>query len=186
VSSFPSSSALIHDAHEDGLEVPGFRDRGMNRMIRRLAADLHDLREAIESPGAALDRADQRVQAQVIRARAGDEDAVALEYLHRQLIEALIGRLPFRNVFLALDECGRIDDDHVEATALGNQGFEHIEGIAAHDLRLQRDRKSTRLNSSHVKNSYAVFCLKKKIWQLYHLQQKTMYQVQQHNPFRRS
>src|SRR5690606_42056447 len=28
--------------------------------------------------------------------------------------------------------------------------------------RTQRDRKSTRLNSSHVKTSYAVFCLKKK------------------------
>src|SRR5690606_42004603 len=27
-----------------------------------------------------------------------------------------------------------------------------------------RDRKSTRLNSSHVKISYAVFCLKKKIF----------------------
>src|SRR5690606_39354128 len=27
---------------------------------------------------------------------------------------------------------------------------------------LLEDRKSTRLNSSHVKNSYAVFCLKKK------------------------
>src|SRR5690606_41265151 len=27
---------------------------------------------------------------------------------------------------------------------------------------LNRDRKSTRLNSSHVKNSYAVFCFKKK------------------------
>src|SRR5690606_42067802 len=27
---------------------------------------------------------------------------------------------------------------------------------------LQEDRKSTRLNSSHVKISYAVFCLKKK------------------------
>src|SRR5690606_40146217 len=27
---------------------------------------------------------------------------------------------------------------------------------------LERDRKSTRLNSSHVKISYAVFCLKKK------------------------
>src|SRR5690606_39449363 len=27
---------------------------------------------------------------------------------------------------------------------------------------LQEDRKSTRLNSSHVKSSYAVFCLKKK------------------------
>src|SRR5690625_6112832 len=29
----------------------------------------------------------------------------------------------------------------------------------------RRDRKSTRLNSSHVANSYAVFCLKKKIRQ---------------------
>src|SRR5690606_41754809 len=30
------------------------------------------------------------------------------------------------------------------------------------DMELARDRKSTRLNSSHVKISYAVFCLKKK------------------------
>src|SRR5690606_41654846 len=30
------------------------------------------------------------------------------------------------------------------------------------DFALARDRKSTRLNSSHVKISYAVFCLKKK------------------------
>src|SRR5690606_40678240 len=30
------------------------------------------------------------------------------------------------------------------------------------------DRESTRLNSSHVKISYAVFCLKKKIAILYH------------------
>src|SRR5690606_39733443 len=29
-------------------------------------------------------------------------------------------------------------------------------------VRLKEDRKSTRLNSSHVKISYAVFCLKKK------------------------
>src|SRR5690606_11852128 len=30
------------------------------------------------------------------------------------------------------------------------------------DKQAQRDRKSTRLNSSHVKRSYAVFCLKTK------------------------
>src|SRR5690606_41763775 len=29
-------------------------------------------------------------------------------------------------------------------------------------VKVRRDRKSTRLNSSHVKISYAVFCLKKK------------------------
>src|SRR5690606_39992007 len=34
----------------------------------------------------------------------------------------------------------------------------HAEG----HILLERDRKSTRLNSSHVKISYAVFCLKKK------------------------
>src|SRR5690625_6187436 len=37
-------------------------------------------------------------------------------------------------------------------------------GVAAdHHPPAQRDRKSTRLNSSHVAISYAVFCLKKKI-----------------------
>src|SRR5207342_3873670 len=36
-------------------------------------------------------------------------------------------------------------------------------GRSAHgSLRRSADRKSTRLNSSHVKISYAVFCLKKK------------------------
>src|SRR5690606_41068611 len=38
------------------------------------------------------------------------------------------------------------------------QGFEHGAPRAG-----RKDRKSTRLNSSHVKSSYAVFCLKKKI-----------------------
>src|SRR5690606_40060586 len=33
---------------------------------------------------------------------------------------------------------------------------------AIRQVQASRDRKSTRLNSSHVKNSYAVFCLKKK------------------------
>src|SRR5690606_39401174 len=37
-------------------------------------------------------------------------------------------------------------------------GADHEVGADA----LQLDRKSTRLNSSHVKSSYAVFCLKKK------------------------
>src|SRR5690349_24258755 len=35
-----------------------------------------------------------------------------------------------------------------------------LEQFAAPEHRLALDRKSTRLNSSHVENSYAVFCLK--------------------------
>src|SRR5215475_15040816 len=34
--------------------------------------------------------------------------------------------------------------------------------LAGRDQMIDEDRKSTRLNSSHVKISYAVFCLKKK------------------------
>src|SRR5690349_23927185 len=44
-------------------------------------------------------------------------------------------------------------------------GVEQREQITApnhRDLGLSEDRKSTRLNSSHVEISYAVFCLKKK------------------------
>src|SRR5690606_41238011 len=37
-----------------------------------------------------------------------------------------------------------------------------IETAEDHELYAALDRKSTRLNSSHVKISYAVFCLKKK------------------------
>src|SRR2546430_7559210 len=43
---------------------------------------------------------------------------------------------------------------------------ERIGGVAAADRLLGRDRKSTRLNSSHSQISYAVFCLKKKKNQL--------------------
>src|SRR5690606_42082594 len=39
---------------------------------------------------------------------------------------------------------------------------ERKRGIRSLLLRSRGDRKSTRLNSSHVKISYAVFCLKKK------------------------
>src|SRR5207249_5067005 len=40
--------------------------------------------------------------------------------------------------------------------------FESSTAIAPHRIRAFWDRKSTRLNSSHVSISYAVFCLKKK------------------------
>src|SRR3989442_6371816 len=55
------------------------------------------------------------------------------------------------------------------AVALQGVAITEIEVSAiVEDREIQRraDRKSTRLNSSHVRISYAVFCLKKKIRQL--------------------
>src|SRR5207302_6434812 len=49
-------------------------------------------------------------------------------------------------------------DQYAEA-ALGNRDFFLNK---PYSIGGSRDRKSTRLNSSHVKISYAVFCLKKK------------------------
>src|SRR5207249_8408507 len=63
--------------------------------------------------------------------------------------------------------CLRVDADSQpdlpragDADRHGGQHLQHAEGLAANLHR--QDRKSTRLNSSHVSISYAVFCLKKK------------------------
>src|SRR5690606_41786820 len=57
---------------------------------------------------------------------------------------------------------GDRDGDRGDAQALGERGEVAAGGGRIGDLDAE-DRKSTRLNSSHVKISYAVFCLKKKI-----------------------
>src|SRR5258708_11620669 len=57
---------------------------------------------------------------------------------------------------------GRRYLDMLAAYSALNFGHGHPRLIAAAQRQLERDRKSTRLNSSHQIISYAVFCLKKK------------------------
>src|SRR5207249_6810811 len=59
---------------------------------------------------------------------------------------------PYTTLFRSL----LVRHQHVEFDAF------HMADAAQHGIRAARDRKSTRLNSSHVSISYAVFCLKKK------------------------
>src|SRR5690625_7045006 len=58
---------------------------------------------------------------------------------------------------LGLADPDRLDQDDVEARRLE----QHDRLASRLGDSAQRDRKSTRLNSSHVAISYAVFCLKK-------------------------
>src|SRR5690554_7570829 len=55
-----------------------------------------------------------------------------------------------KNILLDLSKCTYCDSSGLSAILVANR------------LCKNRDRKSTRLNSSHVRISYAVFCLKKK------------------------
>src|SRR5690606_42151726 len=59
---------------------------------------------------------------------------------------------------------GEVLTRSVEADEFLLMGLRLVEGIdlSRYEQYAGRDRKSTRLNSSHVKISYAVFCLKKK------------------------
>src|SRR5438876_5980847 len=69
---------------------------------------------------------------------------------------------PYTTLFRSVLRCGR--------TPVGAPSQRRKDGLRARFLltdvgrpSLDRDRKSTRLNSSHPSISYAVFCLKKKI-----------------------
>src|SRR5690606_41912347 len=53
----------------------------------------------------------------------------------------------------------KIDRPGARPDWVHNQTFDLFDRLGASE---EQDRKSTRLNSSHVKISYAVFCLKKK------------------------
>src|SRR2546429_4947001 len=66
-------------------------------------------------------------------------------------------------------EQGLVDvEDDDRPPGHGGTFVEHVLlfQVLGHDSVLSRDRKSTRLNSSHGYISYAVFCLKKKTTQL--------------------
>src|SRR5690625_5904770 len=77
--------------------------------------------------------------------------------------------ITFSKVAATLMHCENIEDEHKFLSKLEDATY-NIQ-LSRDDLRLsndenelifKRDRKSTRLNSSHVAISYAVFCLKKK------------------------
>src|SRR5256885_5804987 len=59
-----------------------------------------------------------------------------------------------------LRRAGKLHEDAL--TVSGKSMGENVKRAKIEDADVIRDRKSTRLNSSHLVNSYAVFCLKKK------------------------
>src|SRR5699024_11349633 len=77
----------------------------------------------------------------------------------------------FGQLFLGASVDGEVEAYAKELSLTPGKGSSHLAGVLSRYLGLEifqfallsGDRKSTRLNSSHVSISYAVFCLKKKI-----------------------
>src|SRR5690554_7356941 len=70
---------------------------------------------------------------------------------------------------LAVLNCGRLEQMGTPETVFHQPQTRFVaEFMGQADFIPGRDRKSTRLNSSHVRISYAVFCLKKKTSTTYH------------------
>src|SRR5690606_40466365 len=91
--------------------------------------------------------------------------------LHRRLATSFPARRSSDLVYLRGHEGRGIGLGHkLRAYSLQESGHDTVDANTALGLPVDsreygigaQDRKSTRLNSSHVKNSYAVFCLKKK------------------------
>src|SRR2546426_6322781 len=74
-------------------------------------------------------------------------------------LSALIGTGAGRNLVARAAE-GALRQVFTGTIEIGDVGGTLLTGLTLSDVRL--DRKSTRLNSSHLVISYAVFCLKKK------------------------
>src|SRR2546426_4434099 len=56
----------------------------------------------------------------------------------------------------------RVEIGHHVGVIKGEHHHGDADALSARNIEEMRDRKSTRLNSSHLVISYAVFCLKKK------------------------
>src|SRR5690606_41307856 len=70
---------------------------------------------------------------------------------------------PYTTLFRSQSRVAQAQGDCRDNGARSAKGtIAHVQVPSGAEVSSARDRKSTRLNSSHVKISYAVFCLKKK------------------------
>src|SRR5690554_7185826 len=101
----------------------------------------------------------QMLQAATLQLLQGKQPEVAKQYLSRVFarLHKTLGETPQGVVWLPALAFSQWLEKQEQ---LPNSARQLLKDL---DSELKKDRKSTRLNSSHVRISYAVFCLKKKM-----------------------
>src|SRR5699024_11981705 len=96
-----------------------------------------------------------------------DKQKISLSIMQKEAIlesakEGIVA-VDTSNIITSINEAARelLNVENKTAKELIGQSLSHFTSVSLLD-KASEDRKSTRLNSSHVSISYAVFCLKKK------------------------
>src|SRR3712207_8593470 len=86
---------------------------------------------------------------------------------------------PYTTLFRSEDYWGNVNPVGPRGVYDEAKRFQEAITMAYHTFHKveTRDRKSTRLNSSHANISYAVFCLKKKKKQIYYMYTKQLHSI---------
>src|SRR5690625_4021045 len=161
---FDLAEDAMHDAFKAALEqwdengIPAHpvswlistgRFKAIDRLRRQSRFDQlrDDKIRNIEAESADLsDRIDKEIEDDILR--------LVFTCCHPVLTEELRVALTLREV------CGLTTEEIARAYLVKTSAL--AQRIVRAKSRIRRDRKSTRLNSSHVASSYSVFCLKKK------------------------
>src|SRR5690349_23071695 len=142
-----------------GLEAKAVMERGELVSDAIVSALIGERLDAAAEQGAIFDGFPRtRAQAEALDVLLTERErhldfVIELSVDEDELVKRIVGRF-------SCARCGTGYHDSFRPT--------QVEGVcdvcgSTEFKRRKEDRKSTRLNSSHVENSYAVFCLKKKI-----------------------
>src|SRR5690606_1607758 len=133
--------------------------RAATAQLRQRAGEAEAERDRLQGKLIAH-RARARLTERVLGNLAGfGASAAALRESFADLAQVLADNRRAAEASAVASEANRSD---LEAIVERLVGIDGQIGTAATEVASLQDRKSTRLNSSHVKISYAVFCLKKK------------------------
>src|SRR5690625_4246483 len=166
------TTAMVHDAPTVGAVLPAFLefagfDRGSVLVAHNAGFDVGFLTAAAQRLGTGWPRPPVLCTVRLARRVLSREEAPSVRLAELARLFAIATQPTHR----ALDDArATVDVLHALIERVGNQQvhtFADLRAYLSNATPAQRrkrtlDRKSTRLNSSHVATSYAVFCLKKK------------------------
>src|SRR5690554_723092 len=127
---FSRAISIAKDAHSQRLQISGFRNGRMHRVVGRLMALIDDLAMTILMAHPAAHYLYQSLRRQMHGAGCRKQQAITSQQTHRLAVELAVGTLAVGNILAPLDEGRRVENYHIELLAIGLEGSQGLESIA--------------------------------------------------------